>query len=522
MRRSSAGRISATCKGLAVVACGALVLLLAGCSAGSGQTTRQGFSVEPEPSARAGRLPIPVGRQPTQGPIGLDPTTAHGVQLNVLSGLLDDSPIYNGDFADPFALRTPDDLYVYASNTQTTQYAAGAHVPVIELARDSGFKGQYLGDALPTLPKWTVSGFQWAPSVWTRPDGVSVMYYSTPATIPLGCRARTPPSGCVKTTNGESSAMCISRATSVNPAGPFVDDSSSAFVCPVAQGGAIDPSVFVAPDGTPWLLWKSDGDCCHLPTTIYSQQLSADGLSVVGPAHRLIGATQRWEGNLVEAPAMIENANTFWLFYSGNLWGTDKYGIGIARCATVVGPCTKPLDHAWLSSTVSGGQSDPGPGGEEFFQAGDLIWMVHHGLAPGQSGNDAQRRLYVDLLAFPGDGMPRLAPRPPAAALAEAILYFGDPSAPPQPDAAFLALLHKVPGAFSHDTDQALVADGQRACTGLAHEQGADDVIDSLTARGLDQFEACLVAITATEHFCPQNSLQALKDVQEALTQGPG
>jgi hypothetical protein len=31
-----------------------------------------------------------------------------------------------------------------------------------------------------------------------------------------------------------------------------------------------------------------------------------------------------------------------------------------------------------------------------------------------------------------------------------------------------------------------------------------------------------LVAITATEHFCPQDDLQALKDVQEALTQGPG
>ena len=141
-----------------------------------------------------------------------------------------------------------------------------------------------------------------------------------------------------------------------------------------------------------------------MPTTIYSQQLSADGLSVVGPAHQLIGATQSWEGNLVEGPSMIQSGNTYWLFYSGNMWGTDNYGIGVARCASVVGPCTKPLDHAWLSSTASGGQSDPGPGGEEFFQVGGLIWMVHHGLAPGQGGDNAQRRLYVDLLAFPGDG----------------------------------------------------------------------------------------------------------------------
>ena len=31
-----------------------------------------------------------------------------------------------------------------------------------------------------------------------------------------------------------------------------------------------------------------------------------------------------------------------------------------------------------------------------------------------------------------------------------------------------------------------------------------------------------MVGITATEYFCPQDGLQALKDVQEALTQGPG
>jgi hypothetical protein len=498
----------------------AALVLLAGCgNAGSGQTTRQTLNVKAEPAARAGQLPIPPGRLPTKGPIGLDPSKADGVQLDVLSGLLDDTPVFNGDFADPFALRTPDDLYIYASNTETTSYAAGAHVPVIELARNSGFKGQYLGDAMPSLPKWTVSGFQWAPSVWTRPDGTYVMYYSTPATIPLGCLAKAPPLGCVKTTNGPSSAMCISRATSENPAGPFTDDSSSAFVCPLSQGGAIDPSVFVAPDGTPWLLWKSDGDCCNMPTTIYSQQLSADGLSVVGPAHRLIGASQSWEGNLVEGPSMMENGNTYWLFYSANLWGTDNYGIGVASCATVVGPCTKPLDHAWLSSTASGGQGDPGPGGEEFFQVGGLIWMVHHGLAPGQSGDGAERRLYVDLLSFPGGQIPRLAPRPPAAALAEALLYYGDPNVPTQPDDAFLALLHKVPSAFSHDTDQALVEDGQLACNGLAHEQGADNVVASLTGRGLSQFEADLVGIAASEYSCPQDALQALKDVQEALTQ---
>jgi hypothetical protein len=503
-------------KGLVVLFLSTSVLLALPDAAGAGSTTTPTL----QSSARPGQVYVPAGRRATQGPIGLNPSKADGIQLNVLSGLLDDTPIFNGDFADPFALRTADVLYLYASNTETTQYSVGAHVPVIALSRDSGFEGRYLGDALPTLPKWTVSGFQWAPSVWARPDGTYVLYYSTPATIPLGCLAKAPPFGCVTTLHGRSSAMCISRATSASAAGPFVDDSSSAFVCPVAKGGAIDPSVFVASNGTPWLLWKSDGDCCNLPTTIYTQQLAPDGLSVVGPAYPLIGATQSWEGNLVEAPSMVQNGNTYWLFYSANLWGTDDYGIGVARCTSVTGPCTKPLDHAWLSSAADSAQSDPGPGGQEFFQAGGLVWMVHHGLAPGQSGNDAQRRLYVDLIAFPNGQPPRIAPRAPAAALAEAVLYYDDPGLPPQPHRAYLALLHKVPGAFSDDSDQAVGADAQLACRGLAHSLDADQIIASLTSKHLSAFEADLVAISATEYFCPQDSLQALKDLHAELDQG--
>ncbi len=498
----------------------ALSAAACGGTGSAGQTGGTTLNANAEPSARTGQLPVPTGRAATEGPIGLDPSKADGIQLDVLDGLLGDQPIFNGDFADPFALRTAEVLYLYASDTQTTRYAPAAHVPVIALGRDSGFEGHYLGDALPTLPAWTVSGFQWAPAVWQRPDGTYVMYYSTPATIPLGCLAKATAYGCVTTVNGPTSAMCISRATSKSPAGPFVDDSSSAFVCPVSEGGAIDPSVFVDADGTPWLLWKNDGDCCQLSTNIYSQQLSPDGLSLVGPAHRLIGANQNWEGGLVEGPSMIQNGSDFWLFYSANLWGTDDYGIGVARCASVTGPCTKPLDHAWLSSSAGGTQSDPGPGGEEFFRAGGLVWMVHHGLAPGQSGNYAQRRLYVDLLAFPNGQPPRIAPRAPAAALAEAVLYYGDPLLPAQPEAAYLALIHKVSGAFTADTDASVVADGKLVCTRLARGQDASQVLQALIGRRLTPFDSYVVAIFAAEYFCAQDSLQALKDTQEALNQG--
>ena len=492
-------------------------ILLAAGSIPVGASKPRSLSVEPK--TRPGQLPVSAGRSPTLGPQAFHPSSSDGVQLDVFNALRDGSPIFNGDFADPFALKTAKALYLFASDTTASRYAPAAHIPEIQLTQNSAFQGYYVGDALPQLPKWTVSGYQWAPSVWARPDGTYVMYYSTPATHPLDCVANPSAAGCIQTAKGPTSAMCISAAISKSPTGPYVDDSSSAFICPTANGGAIDPSIFVAQDGTPWLLWKSDGDCCDLPTTIYSQQLTPDGLAVAGAAHHLVGASQPWEGGLVEGPAMVESAGKFWLFYSANDWGTDNYGIGIADCASVVGPCTKPLDHAWLSSS-GGSQTDPGPGGEEFFQTGGLVWMVHHGLDPRETGNLAQRRLYVNLLAFPAGQLPRLAQGDAAAALAEGVLYGNDPKLPTNPKAAYLYLVRKVSGSFAKDSYSSVLADGEVACRDLDEHDNVSQTLQSLRKRGLNPFEAYLAAIFSTRYFCPQYVQEALVDVRQSLT-GP-
>ena len=217
--------------------------------------------------------------------------------------------------------------------------------------------------------------------------------------------------------------------------------------------------------------------------------------------------------------ARLRSGTTYWLFYSANLWGTPDYGIGIARCASVTGPCTKPLDHAWLASS-NRGQTDPGPGGEEFFTADGLIWMVHHALAPGQSGNSAQRRLYVDLLAFPAGQPPRIAPGPPAAALAEAALYYNDTNLPTQPDQAYLALVRRVGRSFSDDTDRSVVADGRFICSALSRNQASQQILLTLRERELTPFESYVVAIFATEYLCAQNASRALNDIRRILTNG--
>jgi hypothetical protein len=490
---------------------------VAGASSTATTATSTSKPISLLPKVRAGQPLITPGHRATQGPIGANPAKAQGVKLSILSGLLHGEPIYNGDFADPFALYDGNTVYTYATNTTSGPNSKPAHIPVIAITRSTGFAGHYLGDALPALPKWTVSGYQWAPSIWARPDGTFVMYYATPATDPLNCVYKATNPGCVMTTHGANTAMCISRATSTSPSGPFVDDSSSAFICPYQQGGAIDPSIYIRSDGTPWLLLKSDGDCCNQPTYLYSQQLSPDGLSTVGLPHELIGATQAWEGGLVEAPSMIKEGSTYWLFYSANLWGTPNYSIGIAECASVIGPCSKPLDRAWHVSTNSA--NGQGYGGSEFFQTGTLIWMVHHGLVPGEAGNYAQRRLYVDLLVFPTNGLPEVAARAPAAAMAEAELYYDDPHLPKQPAKAYGDLISTipVPGAFAGVSTKKAVADGYAACTGLAKQDGSSKLTSLLTGRGLSDFEAYVVTVLAGQYLCPNDYPREASDMQVAL-----
>ncbi len=490
---------------------------LAGCASSSptAQPVVRG-PVSFEPGAVVGSRP------PTRGP-QRGPNFEHHVQLNLVDGLLHGTPIFNGDFADPAIVNVGALTYVYASDTTT------AHIPVLEVGRRANSPSVYLGDALPTLPSWTEPGFQWGPAVWQRPDGTYVLYYSTPNSAPsqacLGAAQRGVGSkiGCDLAWS-KTARQCISAATSTNPAGPFVDHSSAAFVCPLGQGGAIDPSIFVTPAGQPYLIWKTDGDCCNLPTVIYSQPLSPDGLETDGPAHALVSATQAWEGDLVEGPAMISYRGVYWLFYSANNWDSADYAVGVAKCSSVIGPCSKPLDHAWLSSSTPGQSEDQGPGGPEFADIDGTIWMVHHGWLPGQAGTpDGQRRLYVNLIEFP-NGVPAIAPAPVAAALADLQYTYDNSDIPASATlpSAFADLVTASGGSLTPLPPSRLLADSQSACAELAAHQPWPSIDDDLTKRGLSTFEADVVAGFAAQRECPQYGLTAIAELQDELAPRTG
>jgi beta-xylosidase len=284
--------------------------------------------------------------------------------------------VLRSDFADPDVFKAGDTYYAYATN------GSGHNVQVASSADLVSWT--LMGDGMPTLPSWAALGGSsvWAPDV-IQIGNTYVLYYT----------AR----------DQKSNKQCVGVATATKPEGHYKDTSDKALVCPADQGGAIDASAF-QDGGNLYLYWKNDGNCCGLPTNLYVQQLSPDGLSLVSPPVKLVTNDQVWEGSVVEAPFMWKHADSYYLFFSGNKYATDKYAVGYATCKSPAGPCQEAQENPVLKSSL---QNPPviGPGGESLIQVGDQTWMIYHAWEVS-GGNLTQRRLmWLDKLNWT-DGKP--------------------------------------------------------------------------------------------------------------------
>ncbi len=208
-------------------------------------------------------------------------------------------------------------------------------------------------DALPKLPAWASVGRTWAPDVATAPGGGYLMYVTAEHTA--------------------SGRQCIGVARADAIDADFVPASDEPLVCPVEEGGAIDAATFDDADGTRYLLWKTDGNCCDLDTWIEMAPLSADGLSLAGEPRRLLKQTLAWEGALVEAPVLVERDGRYVLFYSANNYGDESYAVGAAVSDELFGPYEK-LEEPVLASA---GELR-GPGGQDVVATPDGDALVFH------------------------------------------------------------------------------------------------------------------------------------------------
>jgi hypothetical protein len=239
-------------------------------------------------------------------------------------------------------------------------------------------------DALPRLPVWASPGVAWGPAVLFI-GGQFRLYYS----------ARDAALG----------RECLSVAASTTAAGPFVDSSAAPLTCQRTSGGSIDPQPFVGRDGTPYLLWKSEDNALGSASRIGAQQLTPDGLALVGPRPRLLMATARWQAGVVEGPSMVAADGGYYLFYGANHWDTAAAAIGYAVCASPLGPCRDATpSRPWLASWPGGW----GPSGPDVFVgpdgADELAFHAWNG-PPGRA--DAARALWIAPLTFV-DGVPVL------------------------------------------------------------------------------------------------------------------
>lgn len=258
-------------------------------------------------------------------------------------------------------LKVPGGYELYASQTAISS-------PIIPTAFSSTLtQWPALHGAMRVLPPWATIGFTWAPDVRYL-DGRYVMYFDSIAQQSLYLD---------RDASGFSRfAQCIGVATSRAPGGPFVGRRSP-LICDFTSHGAIDPRTFLAPGGQLYLDWKSDNNAANPapfpPTRLYAQPLSSNGLSLQGPARLLMTASEPWQTGIVEAPDMVEVGGAYWLFYSGSWFNGPGYGIGLARCAGPVGPCTDLSRTApWLGSNRQG----PGPGEESLFEDTSAQWWM--------------------------------------------------------------------------------------------------------------------------------------------------
>jgi len=326
------------------------------------------------PPATATLLPATATVAAVVNPTGAATTTGGAPTTAGGAGTFQ-NPVLQDDFADPFVLHVGPTYYAYATNGSGKNIQRAKSPDLVHW--------ELLNDALPALPAWAQLGgsYVWAPEVLPVGDHY-VMYYT----------AR----------DQQSDKQCIGVAVGATPDGRFKDSNDHPFICEPDQGGDIDPDAFRDGDKQ-YLYWKNDGNCCGLTTHIYGQELSADGLRLVGDKPTaLVENDQLWEGRVVEAPTMVKHGTGYYLFFSGNDYAGIPYAVGYALCKTALGPCQEAADNPVLKSRV---QAPPviGPGHQTVVQVGDQTWLVYHAweMVGGLRGD--RRFLWLDRVTWEGD-----------------------------------------------------------------------------------------------------------------------
>lgn len=192
--------------------------------------------------------------------------------------------------------------------------------------------------------------------------------------------------------------MNIGVAVGDTPLGPFTDAIGGPLISdstPNSAGLNIDPTVFVADDGQPYLYWGSFWEPRVAP-------LQPDMTSLAGPVTTPQGLTGFWE-----APWMFQRNGLYYMAYASNEnLGDDcvtSSSFACIRYATATDP-TGPWTHRGIVlDQVSSTTNHPAIVEYVDEQVQPQWYMVYH-TADAPGGGDFRRSVAIDDLHFNPDG----------------------------------------------------------------------------------------------------------------------
>lgn len=303
-------------------------------------------------------------------------------------------PLVGGEWPDPSVINE--------GGGYTAVTTSNGWSPTFRILRSDDLRSwRIAGSVFRHAPRWAKTDF-FAPEITKLRDRYAVFYSALP--------------------RRKGSWYCLGVASAPSANGPYRDRGR-----PLRCGkyGSIDPFPVRDENGVLHLLWKEDGNQFRRPTPIFAQQLSEDGMQLLGRPRELIRNTEAWEGSVVEAPAVIRRDGSFYLFYSANLCCTRRcaYAVGVARSPTLIGRWEKYPDNpilrggnGWRCPGHTAVVPDAAGGFSAFFHA----FRSGDGLLAG-------RQLLAEGVSFSPEGWPRIgAGLPPRPLVGAASTAFSD------------------------------------------------------------------------------------------------
>ncbi len=166
---------------------------------------------------------------------------------------------------------------------------------------------------------------------------------------------------------GSSTGLDVGVATADNILGPYTDLGQPLIS---ETFGVIDVNFFRNDDGRQYLYWKEDTG----NTRIFAQEVNQAGTTLIGPRNVVLQKGLAWEGSKgIEASWVMKKNGTYYMFYSGELYSSTLYAIGVASSSSPIGTFTKKGDPILRSSNRW-----KGPGHNSVVQVGASDYMVYH------------------------------------------------------------------------------------------------------------------------------------------------